>query len=162
MPTTAPTRHPIPSEPSAHPTSAPIATAAAVTPMRIPPAPAGSNVWREPGSIRREHSKLVTARTGLKTGISPTLYAHGVHVETVGSGPRVVLVHGSVGSGWSTWWAQRSLAERFTLVVPDRPGSPPNPPVERVDFEEQAPLVADLLEDGAHLAGHSYGGVISP
>ena len=84
-----------------------------------------------------------------------------VHVETVGSGPRVVLVHGSVGSGWSTWWAQRSLAERFTLVVPDRPGSPPNPPVERVDFEEQAPLVADLLEDGAHLAGHSYGGVIS-
>ena len=84
-----------------------------------------------------------------------------VHVETVGSGPRVVLVHGSVGSGWSTWWAQRPLAERFTLVVPDRPGSPPNPPVGRVDFEEQAPLVADLLEDGAHLAGHSYGGVIS-
>src|SRR5256885_6143053 len=84
-----------------------------------------------------------------------------MHVETVGSGPRVVLVHGSVGSGWSTWWAQRPLAERFTLVVPDRPGSPPNPPVEHVDFEEQAPLVAELLEDGAHLVGHSYGGVIS-
>src|SRR5438105_15698889 len=84
-----------------------------------------------------------------------------VHVETVGSGPRVVLVHGSVGSGWSTWWAQRPLAERFTLVVPDRPGSPPNPPVERIDFEEQAPLVAELLADGAHLVGHSYGGVIS-
>jgi pimeloyl-ACP methyl ester carboxylesterase len=89
------------------------------------------------------------------------LYARDVHVETVGSGPRVVLVHGSVGSGWSTWWAQRPLAERFTLVVPDRPGTPPNPPVEHVDFEEQAPLVADLLEDGAHLVGHSYGGVIS-
>ena len=84
-----------------------------------------------------------------------------MHVETVGSGPRVVLVHGSVGSGWSTWWAQRPLAESFTLVVPDRPGSPPNPPVEHVDFEEQAPLVAELLEDGAHLVGHSYGGVIS-
>jgi pimeloyl-ACP methyl ester carboxylesterase len=84
-----------------------------------------------------------------------------VHVETVGSGPRVVLVHGSVGGGWSTWWAQRPLAERFTLVVPDRPGTPPNPPVEYVDFEEQAPLVAELLEDGAHLVGHSYGGVIS-
>jgi pimeloyl-ACP methyl ester carboxylesterase len=89
------------------------------------------------------------------------LYAHGVHVETVGSGPRVVLVHGSVGSGWSTWWAQRPLAARFTLVVPDRPGTPPNPPVDHVDFEEQAPLVAELLEDGAHLVGHSYGGVIS-
>jgi pimeloyl-ACP methyl ester carboxylesterase len=84
-----------------------------------------------------------------------------VHVETVGSGPRVVLVHGSIGGGWSTWWAQRPLAERFTLVVPDRPGTPPNPPVDHVDFEEQAPLVAELLEDGAHLVGHSYGGVIS-
>src|ERR687887_516949 len=94
-------------------------------------------------------------------GFRPTLYARDVHVETVGSGPRVVLVHGSVGSGWSTWWAQRPLAERFTLVVPDGPGSPPTPPVERVDFEEQAPLVADLLEDGAHLVGHSYGGVVS-
>jgi pimeloyl-ACP methyl ester carboxylesterase len=89
------------------------------------------------------------------------LYARRVHVETVGSGPRVVLVHGSVGGGWSTWWAQRPLAERFTLVVPDRPGTPPNPPVEHVDFEEQAPLVAELLEDGAHLVGHSYGGVVS-
>lgn len=84
-----------------------------------------------------------------------------MHVETVGSGPRVVLVHGSIGGGWTTWWAQRPLAERFTLVVPDRPGTPPNPPVDHVDFEEQAPLVAELLEDGAHLVGHSYGGVIS-
>src|SRR3989440_3565391 len=84
-----------------------------------------------------------------------------VHVRTIGSGPRVVLVHGSVGNGRSTWEAQLPLAERFTLVIPDRPGSPPNPPVERVDFEEQAPLVAELLGEGAHLVGHSYGGVIS-
>src|SRR6059036_1839798 len=91
----------------------------------------------------------------------PTLYARCVHVETFGRGPRVVLVHGSVGNGASTWSAQEPLAERFTLVVPDRPGSPPNPPVDRVDFEEQAPLVAELLGDGAHLVGHSYGGVIS-
>ena len=84
-----------------------------------------------------------------------------MHVETVGRGPRVVLVHGSVGNGASTWAAQEPLAERFTLVVPDRPGSPPNPPVDRVDFEEQAPLVAELLGDGAHLVAHSYGGVIS-
>src|SRR5438105_6182662 len=84
-----------------------------------------------------------------------------VHVRTIGSGPRVVLVHGSVGNGRSTWAAQLELADRFTLVIPDRPGSPPNPPVERVDFEEHAPLVAELLGDGAHLVGHSYGGVIS-
>jgi pimeloyl-ACP methyl ester carboxylesterase len=84
-----------------------------------------------------------------------------MHVTTVGRGPRVVLVHGSVGNAESTWSAQLPLAERFTLVLPDRPGSPPNPPVERVDFEEHAPLVAELLADGAHLVGHSYGGVIA-
>ena len=75
-----------------------------------------------------------------------------MHVETVGSGPRVVLVHGSVGSGWSTRWAQRPLEERFTLVVPDRPGTPPNPPVDHVDFEEQAPLVAGWRVEGWAIA----------
>ena len=84
-----------------------------------------------------------------------------MHVGIVGSGPRVVFVHGSVGNGQESWVEQRALSDRFTLVIVDRPGFPPNPPVDRVDFEEHAGLVADLLEDGDHLVGHSYGGVIS-
>jgi pimeloyl-ACP methyl ester carboxylesterase len=83
------------------------------------------------------------------------------HVETIGSGPRVVLIHGSVANGAATWEPVRPLASRFTLVIPDRPGYPPNPPVERADFEEQATEIADLLQPGDHLVGHSYGGVIS-
>jgi len=83
------------------------------------------------------------------------------HVETIGSGPRVVLVHGSVGNGAATWESVRPLARRFTLVIPDRPGYPPNPPVERADFEQQATEIAELVEPGDHLVGHSYGGVIS-
>ena len=74
---------------------------------------------------------------------------------------RIVFVHGSVVNGQATWAAQRPLAERFDLVVLDRPGFPPNPPVERVDFALDAALVADLLDDGDHLFGHSYGGVIA-
>ncbi len=74
---------------------------------------------------------------------------------------RLVLVHGSVVGGRVTWGAQLSLAQRFELVVLDRPGFPPNPPVDRVDFETDAELVAGLLEPGDHLVGHSYGGVIS-
>jgi pimeloyl-ACP methyl ester carboxylesterase len=74
---------------------------------------------------------------------------------------RVVLVHGSVTGGRQTWSAQRPLAERWELVALTRPGFPPGPPVERVDFEEHAELVADELGSGAHLVGHSYGGVIS-
>ena len=74
---------------------------------------------------------------------------------------RLVLVHGSVVNGRATWSAQRPLADRFDLVVLDRPGFPPNPPAARVDFESDAQLVAELLRAGDHLVGHSYGGVIA-
>jgi pimeloyl-ACP methyl ester carboxylesterase len=74
---------------------------------------------------------------------------------------RVVLVHGSVTGGPPTWAAQRPLAERWELVVLNRPGFPPGPPVERVDFEEHAELVVAELGESAHMVGHSYGGVIS-
>ena len=82
-------------------------------------------------------------------------------MERWGDGPPVVLVHGSVGGGASTWAEQRPLAERYTLIVVDRPGYGPTPMVEVEDFEDDAPLVAEALEDGAHLVGHSYGGVVS-
>ena len=74
---------------------------------------------------------------------------------------RVVLIHGSVGNGPATWPSIGQLRERFDVVVANRSGYPPNPPVERIDFEEQARELAPQLEDGAHLVGHSYGGVIS-
>jgi pimeloyl-ACP methyl ester carboxylesterase len=74
---------------------------------------------------------------------------------------RIVLVHGSVVGGSGTWAGQRPLADRFELVVLDRPGFPPNPPAERVDLEADAALVAGLLEPRDHLVGHSYGGVIT-
>jgi pimeloyl-ACP methyl ester carboxylesterase len=84
-----------------------------------------------------------------------------VHVERLGSGPRLVLVHGSVGSGWLAWNAQKPLAERFELVVPIRSGYPPNPALEEIDFETQADELVALLEPGDHLAAHSYGAVVS-
>jgi pimeloyl-ACP methyl ester carboxylesterase len=74
---------------------------------------------------------------------------------------RLVLVHGSVSNGAMTWGAQRELADRWDLVVLDRPGFPPGPPVERVDFEADAAWLAGLLEPGDHLCGHSYGGVVA-
>jgi len=74
---------------------------------------------------------------------------------------RVVLVHGSVVGGRATWAAQRPLADRFELLVLERPGFAPDSPVERVDFEADAVLVAGLLEPSDHLVGHSYGGVIA-
>jgi len=84
-----------------------------------------------------------------------------MHVDVLGSGPRIVLVHGSVSAGLLTWSAQRPLAERFTLVILTRGGYAPNPPLERIDFDQQADEIAALLESGDHLVGHSYGGVIA-
>jgi pimeloyl-ACP methyl ester carboxylesterase len=83
------------------------------------------------------------------------------HVETLGAGPRLVLLHGSVTPGWLTWNAQKPLADRFTLVVPIRSGYPPGPPLERTDFEDQAAELLELLEPGDHLVAHSYGAVVS-
>src|SRR3990172_8605011 len=74
---------------------------------------------------------------------------------------RLVLVHGSVVGGRPTWRGQLPLGRRFELLILDRPGFPPNPPVDLVDFEKDADLVAGLLRPGDHLVGHSYGGVIS-
>jgi pimeloyl-ACP methyl ester carboxylesterase len=74
---------------------------------------------------------------------------------------RIVFVHGSVGNAQSTWTEQRALAGRFECVFVTRSGYPPGPPLERIDFEEQADDVAGALRDGDHLVGHSYGGVVS-
>src|SRR6266545_3176243 len=158
MPTTAPPRAPRLAEPAAQPMSAPAPTPAAVVPTSNAPAPAGSNDEREAGSMRREHTRVCDSRNphGLAEIAEPCTLA-GMHVETLGSGPRLVLVHGSVGNGAVTWSEQRPLAERFTLVVVDRPGYPPNSPLERIDFEEQADEIADLLEPGDHLVGHAFG-----
>jgi pimeloyl-ACP methyl ester carboxylesterase len=82
-------------------------------------------------------------------------------VHRWGAGPPVVLVHGSVSGGETTWMEQRPLAERYILIVVDRPGYGRTAMVEREDFEDDAPLVAEALADGAHLVGHSYGGVVS-
>ena len=87
--------------------------------------------------------------------------AHALDVTTLGSGPRVVFVHGSVVGAATTWRHQRALSEHWTVCLPDRPGFGRSPPLARGDFEEEAPLIAALLGDGAHLVGHSYGAVIA-
>jgi pimeloyl-ACP methyl ester carboxylesterase len=87
--------------------------------------------------------------------------AFALDVTTLGSGPRVVFVHGSVVGAATTWRHQRALSEHWTICLPDRPGFGNSPPLERGDFEAEAPLIAALLSDGAHLVGHSYGAVIA-
>ena len=65
-------------------------------------------------------------------------------------------MHSSSSSG-----AQRPLAERYRLLVMDRRGFGGSPDIDRSDYEVDAADVAELLGDGAHLVGHSYGGVVA-
>jgi pimeloyl-ACP methyl ester carboxylesterase len=82
-------------------------------------------------------------------------------VERLGQGPPILFVHGDIVGPSLTWRKQRELGERWSLVIPSRPGFGESPPLERNDFEVEAPMFAELLGDGAHLVGHSYGAVIA-
>ena len=82
-------------------------------------------------------------------------------VRELGSGPRVVFVHGSVTNADWLWRKQRALASQFTLVLPNRSGYPPHEPLHYIDFNVQAEEIARLLEPGSHLVGFSYGGVVA-
>ena len=81
--------------------------------------------------------------------------------ERLGDGPPVLFIHGDIVGPALTWRKQRELAERWSLIIPSRPGFGRSPPLERNDFEIEAPMFAELLGDGAHLVGHSYGAVIA-
>lgn len=83
-----------------------------------------------------------------------------LHVETVGRGTPVVLVHGSLATGADEWEAQRPLADSgFQLRVPDRRGYGASPSADGEDFISDGADLAELMGDGAHLVGHSYGGL---
>lgn len=81
-------------------------------------------------------------------------------VNAWGSGERVLLAHGSLATAADEWQAQRPLAdEGFHLLAPDRRGYGRSPAVPGEDFLVDADDLAELMGDGAHLVGHSYGGL---
>lgn len=81
-------------------------------------------------------------------------------VDFWGTGTPVVLVHGSLATGAEEWQAQRPLAdEGFRLLVIDRRGYGQSPVAKGEDFLRDADDIVELMGDGAHLVGHSYGGL---
>ena len=91
-----------------------------------------------------------------------------IHVTRWGAtGPRVLMIHGSAqGSevgGDKHFSRQAALAqEGLQLLVPDRPGHGRSPdPGRPDDAEADGEWAADMLGEGAHLVGHSFGGCVA-
>jgi len=81
-----------------------------------------------------------------------------IRVESSGSGPPALLVHGSFALPEDVFAAQLPLADAFRLLLVTRRGfSLETLPDGRADFEVDAADIASLLEQPAHLVGHSYG-----
>ncbi len=86
-----------------------------------------------------------------------------INVARLGSGPSVVIIHGGVqgglGGGPVTFDRQRPLADRgWELAMVERPGFGQSPSRGVDDMESDAIWIAEMLGDGAHLIGHSWGG----
>ncbi|MEJ5992012.1 alpha/beta fold hydrolase [Ramlibacter sp. PS3R-8] len=92
-----------------------------------------------------------------------------IHYRRMGRGPAIVLVHGLGGqSGNFNFLPLQELAQRWTLVLPDRPGSGYSPRRDdtKANIAAQARLVAAFiralrLESPPLLVGHSLGGAIA-
>ena len=87
-----------------------------------------------------------------------------IHVTSWGdAGPSVLFVHGGVqggiGGGPANFLGQKPLSQRnWRLRLMDRPGFGESPSRGPDDMAADAVLIADLLGDGSHLIGHSFGG----
>jgi magnesium chelatase accessory protein len=89
------------------------------------------------------------------------------HVQTLGAGPALLLLHGS-GAATHSWRdVAPLLAERFTVVAPDLPGHgfTTRPPAARFTLDGIAADLRALLDalgvEPAGIVGHSAGGALA-
>src|SRR5579859_5535455 len=75
MPAIAPPRAPYPQFPAAQPTSEPTPIEAAAVEISRPPAPAGENVGRGDGSMRREHTRRLARACDSRNPLAMGVFA---------------------------------------------------------------------------------------
>lgn len=79
-----------------------------------------------------------------------------LHVEELGTGPRLVLLHGFTQAGASLGWLAEALSADFTVVLPDLPGHGRSSGV-RADLPAAADLLVEACGNAAWF-GYSMGG----
>jgi pimeloyl-ACP methyl ester carboxylesterase len=80
-------------------------------------------------------------------------------VWTAGAGRRVLCVHGS-GSSGSNWLAIAEAVPGYHIVAPDRSNYGRSPVIGPAPLDAAVDRLEKLLDDGAHLLGQSYGGLL--
>jgi pimeloyl-ACP methyl ester carboxylesterase len=84
----------------------------------------------------------------------------GMHIVEYGTGEPIIFVHGGAFGGVDAWQSQRSLAERWRLVIVSRLNYGRSAASDGEDYREDGQLLAELLHEfdgGAHLVAQSYG-----
>jgi 2-succinyl-6-hydroxy-2,4-cyclohexadiene-1-carboxylate synthase len=81
----------------------------------------------------------------------------GLHVERIGTGPRLVLVHGFTQSGASWSDLAAALASDHEVVMPDAPGHGRSAGIAAAGVGEAASLLVEAAGTG-HYVGYSMGG----
>jgi pimeloyl-ACP methyl ester carboxylesterase len=89
-----------------------------------------------------------------------------VNYDVAGSGPGLVLVHGTGGSREQWLPAVQALADRFTVLTPDLSGSGATDdhggPLTLADLAAEVLAAAEHARLGSfHLVGHSLGAVVA-
>ncbi len=86
---------------------------------------------------------------------------HGTVTRLGTTGPRVLMVHGSLAAGIHAFGEQKPLGERWRVELVCRRGYGERAPIDRVDIAVDAAELAELIGEGAHLVGTSMGGVVA-
>lgn len=84
--------------------------------------------------------------------------------ERTGSGPPLVLIHGTAGdhTRWELGDVRPALAEQYTVYAMDRRGRGESGDAPEYDLKreyEDVAAIVDSIDEPVHLLGHSYGAI---
>jgi pimeloyl-[acyl-carrier protein] methyl ester esterase len=90
-----------------------------------------------------------------------SITANHIYVETIGTGPNLVLIHGWGMSGAVWQPLVKKLSKTFTLHIVDLPGMGLSRPIEPFHLHAAAEKVAEILPANADIVGWSLGAQVA-
>jgi pimeloyl-[acyl-carrier protein] methyl ester esterase len=90
-----------------------------------------------------------------------TLIAANVHIESIGTGPNLILLHGW-GLHSAVWQPLiKKLSQKFTLHLVDLPGMGFSRPIEPYHLHALTEKISEMLPPNADVVGWSLGGQVA-